>query len=77
MFDLEKAVRRWRRGLERMSSLSPRELDELEDHLRARANLELELDAGLTPARAFAAAHDDLGEAATVSREFAKAGKPR
>ncbi|MXW17600.1 MAG: hypothetical protein F4123_09865 [Gemmatimonadetes bacterium] len=77
MFDLEKAVRRWRGSLERRSSLSPRELDELEDHLRARVNLELELNAALTPARAFAAAREELGEAATMSSEFAKAGKPR
>lgn len=77
MFDLEKAVRRWRGRLERGSSLSPRELDELEDHLRARVDLELELNAALTPARAFAAARENLGEAAVMSREFAKAGKPR
>ena len=36
MFELEKAVSRWREGQGRESSLSPRELDELEDHLRAR-----------------------------------------
>ena len=47
MFALEKAVRRWRRGLEHRSSLSPRELDELEDHLRVRVDPELELDPGL------------------------------
>ena len=77
MFDLEKAVRKWRRGLERGSSLSTRELDELEDHLRARAELETHLNPGLQPARAFATARDDLGEGAAVSREFAKAGEPR
>lgn len=77
MFDLEKAVRNWRRGLERGSSLSTRELDELEDHLRARAELETHLNPGLQPARAFATARDELGEGAAVSREFAKAGEPR
>ena len=77
MFDLEKAVRKWRRGLERGSSLSTRELDELEDHLRARAELETHLNPGLQPARAFATARDELGEEAAVSREFAKAGEPR
>ena len=76
MFDLEKAVRRWRRGLERRSSLSPRELDELEDHLRAGVDLESKLDPGLTSARAFAAAHAALGEGAVLSREFAKSRKP-
>lgn len=77
MFDLKKAVREWRAGLERRSSLLPWELDELEDHLRARAELESQLNPALTPARAFAAAREALGEEDAVSREFAKAGKPR
>ena len=77
MFDLDWAVQDWRGRMERRSSLSPREVDELEDHLRARIDLELELDAGLVPARAFAVARDDIGEATALSREFAKAGTPR
>lgn len=77
MFDLEKAVRRWRTRLERGSPLSPRELDELEDHLRARVDLELELNSALAPARAFATARHELGRPAALSREFAKAGKAR
>ena len=76
MFDLETAVVDWRDRMELRWSLSPREVDELEDHLRARIDLELELDAGLVPARAFAVARDDIGEATTLSREFAKAGTP-
>ena len=67
----------WRKDLERKSSLSTDKLDELEDHLRARFDLELELDAALRPAAAFAIARDELGESAALSREFAKAGKPR
>lgn len=77
MFDLEKAVRKWRRGLEHGSSLSARELDELEDHLRARTELESHLNPALQLATAFATARAELGEPAAVSREFAKAGKPR
>ena len=77
MFDLNAEVLRWRKDAEGKSSLSPREVDELEDHLRARIDLELELDAGLVPARAFAVARDDIGEATALSREFAKAGTPR
>ena len=77
MFDLDTEVRRWREYAERKSSLSPREVDELEDHLRARIELELELDAGLVPAQAFAAASEDVGEPAALSREFVKAGQPR
>ena len=77
MFDLDAEVRRWRKHAEGKSSLSPREVDELEDHLRARIDLELELDAGLVPAQAFAAASEDVGEPAALSREFVKAGQPR
>ncbi|WP_420615551.1 hypothetical protein [Candidatus Palauibacter sp.] len=77
MFDLEAAFRDWRAHIERGTTLSPREVDELEDHLRARIDLELELDEALTTARAFSLARHDLGEPKTLSREFAKAGKPR
>ena len=77
MFELEREVRRWRRHLERGTSLSPRELDELEDHLRARVDLELELNPALTPAAALAVAIDELGEPKAISREFARAGWPR
>ncbi len=75
MFEVENEVRRWRRDVERKSSLSPREVDELEDHLRARVELEMELDAALSPPQALAIARKELGEAAVLSREFAKAGK--
>ena len=63
--------------MERQSSLSTREVDELEDHLRARIDLELELDGALTPVQAFAAASENVGEPAALSREFARAGAPR
>jgi len=77
MSDLNRRIRRWREQQECESSLSPRELDELEDHLRIRIDLELELNARLTPARAFAIARDELGVGAALSKEFAKAGTPR
>ncbi len=77
MFELEKAVLQWRERQEREKSLAPCELDELEDHLRARFDLELELDAALAPATAFAIARRELGEAATLSKEFARAGRTR
>ena len=57
-------------------SLSPRELDELEDHLRARVDLELDLDATLAPSRAFAIARDAFGEPKALSEEFSRAGRP-
>ena len=77
MFDLDNAVVEWRERQQRESSLSPRELDELEDHLRAHVDLELELSAVLAPAQAFAIARRELGASAALSEEFAKAGKPR
>ena len=77
MFDLDNAVLRWRESQEREASLAPCELDELEDHLRARFDLELDLDAALAPATAFAIARNELGEAAKLSKEFAKAGRSR
>ncbi|MYG76409.1 MAG: hypothetical protein F4198_12605 [Acidobacteria bacterium] len=77
MFDLEAAFRDWRTHMEHGTGLSPREVDELEDHLRSHVDLELELDKALTPARAFALARYAIGEPKTLSREFAKAGKPR
>ena len=76
MFNLETAVQRWRADLERRSSLSPREVDELEDHLRARFDLELELDAGMAPACAFAIVRHELGQGPALGREFEKARKP-
>ena len=77
MFELDTELRTWRTRVERGSSLSPRELDELEDHLRALVDLELELDASLAPRRAFAIARRALGEPKALSREFARAGRPR
>lgn len=76
MFNLEKSVHRWREDLERKSSLSPCEVDELEDHLRARFDLELELDAGMAPARAFGIVRHELGQGPALAREFEKARKP-
>lgn len=76
-FELDAALRSWRRGLRRRSTLSGRELDELEDHLRARVDLELGSDASMTPAEAYAAARRALGEPDTLRREFARAGQSR
>lgn len=74
---LDARIDRWRRRRERISTLSSRELDELEDHLRARIGLLLETDPGLAPKRAFATARVELGRTAALSTEFAKSGNPR
>ena len=76
MFDMKKAVTRWRKDLERKSSLSTDKMDELEDHLRTQVDLEMRLSPGLEPARALAAAREKLGEAGTLSKEFTKGGTP-
>lgn len=77
MFELDREIDSWRSDLETGSSLSLRELDELEDHLRARVDLELDLNPALTPATAFRSALEGLGEPSAISKEFAKAGQPR
>ena len=77
LFDLERAIRDWRKRTEHTSFLSPGEVDELEDHVRARVDLELEMDQALIPERAFRIASKGLGAPATLSKEFAKAGMPR
>ncbi|MXW18116.1 MAG: hypothetical protein F4X60_13565 [Gemmatimonadetes bacterium] len=76
-FDLDAQVAEWRRWQERTSSLTPRELDELQDHLRAHVDLELELNATLGPAQAFHVACKEIGPARVLSKEFAKVGKAR
>ncbi len=77
MFELDREVRNWRTRVERRSSLSARELDELEDHLRARVDLELELNPALAVGEALAIATEELGQPTAISREFAKAARPR
>ena len=77
MFELEIEVGKWRRNVEHSSSLSPREVDELEDHLLARFELELEMTPERSPTRVFNIVCDELGEPAAISKEFAKAGRRR
>ncbi|WP_428277608.1 hypothetical protein [Candidatus Palauibacter sp.] len=77
MRELDVEIRKWRRRLRRRSTLSSRELDELEDHLRARVDLELESDASLAPVEAYTAARRALGEPAALLREFSRAGQSR
>ena len=75
MSDVEVAIRHWRRELERESRLAAHEVDELEDHLRARVDLEMELNDGLAPARAFRDVRAEIGEPQELAREFAKVGR--
>lgn len=74
MFDLDGAVREWRREFANERSFSRHDLDELEDHLRAAYEVELVLNPAAAPARAFAGACETLGTAGALSEEFAKVG---
>lgn len=72
MFDLDDAVRSWRKDFTRERAFSTSDLDELEDHLRAAYEVELDLNPGLAPARAFTDACEILGAPTALSGEFAK-----
>ena len=77
MFRLDEEIRSWREGLEGSGRFSPRELDELEDHLRAHAARELRVDSGTDAARTLeTAARQELGEPAELFREFGKSETP-
>ncbi len=76
MYELDTEIGSWRRRAERGSTLSPRELDELEDHLRASIDLELGRNRALPPDRALAIAREALGAPKPLSKEFARAGRP-
>ena len=76
MFDLDAALGAWRTAFARDRGFSTTDLDELEDHLRAAYEVELHLDPGLAPARAFDQARSVLGAPEELSGEYAKvAGK--
>ena len=77
MFRLDDEIRGWRESLEGRGWFSPRELDELEDHLRAHAARELRLDPGADAARMVEiAARRELGEPRALFREFERSETP-
>jgi len=61
MFDLERAMMRWRRQMLAGGIEAPVPLKELESHLRAE--LEQQLRSGRSPAEAFEAAVRTIGQA--------------
>jgi len=70
-------IRGWRERLEGRGWFSPRELDELEDHLRTHATRELRVDPGTDAARALeTAARQEFGEPSAHFREFEKSETP-
>ena len=72
MFELEQAIRYWRRYLGRAASLTSSDLDELEEHLRDEVE-HLEAD-GVGVEEAVHAAVERLGDADSLRREFGKNG---
>ncbi len=77
MFRLDEKIRGWRESLEDKGWFSPRELDELEDHLRAHTARELQLDLDSDAARELeTAARQELGEPRALFREFEKSETP-
>ena len=72
MFNLEEAIRVWRRQLAAGGALSPEALEELEGHLREE--VEVQERAGLEARAAFDAAVRQLGQATVLEMEFAKSG---
>lgn len=77
MFRLDDEVRGWREGLEDRGWFSPRELDELEDHLRAHTARQLQPNPGIDIARTLeTAAREEFGEPTALFREFEKSERP-
>src|SRR4051812_26653281 len=70
MFDLEKAIRDWRRQLVASGVNSRAVLKELESHLREEIERQSEL--GLKPKAAFEEAIQRMGDPACIHQEFAK-----
>lgn len=69
MFELESALREWRKTGQRYS-LTATDLDELEDHLYS--SYLVQVDRGIVPAEAFAKALRALGSVEQVSSEYRK-----
>jgi hypothetical protein len=73
MFDLEAAIRNWKRRAERQWAGDRLALDELEDHLREEfARL---AESGHRLADAWSIAVSKLGDSVEISNEFAKLGR--
>jgi hypothetical protein len=70
MFDLETAIKNWRRQIEKSCGGDPIALAELEDHLRE--DVAALMRAGKSESDAFSAAIVRFGDPAALRREFAK-----
>ena len=70
MFDLEKAIARWRRGLSQRRAFTGEDLDELEGHVRD--HIEAQRAEGVSEKDAFAAAVRRIGDSTAVVSEYRK-----
>ena len=74
---MDERIRGWREGLENNGWFSPRELDELEDHLRTHIAQKLRLDPDSDAARNLETeARREFGEPAALFREFGRSETP-
>ena len=74
MFNLERAIRSWRRGLAKSPSLEDTYVDELEAVLRDE--IAALVRGGTTEEEAFRHASSEMGDAAAVGDEFEKVRRP-
>jgi len=75
MFDLEKAVREWRKGLGANPSLEEGVIAELEESLRD--DVEELVRQGMTEEKAFGQIASEMGRAEDMGAEFHKVYTPR
>ena len=70
MFDLEKAIKIWKKDFYKIPSLEDGYIEELEGHLREEISQSLE--EGLSEKSAFQKAVDDVGPADKIGVEYFK-----
>ena len=70
MFDLKTAISNWRKDLAHNESLSPTDIDEMQNHLSDEINNLTEMT--LSEEEAFLIATRRLGDSTSIAAEFAK-----
>jgi len=75
MFELEKAIKRWRQRMLDAGIKAPEALEELENHLRD--DVEQQVCSGTSESEAFENAVRQLGQPVALRKEYAKAGRPK
>ena len=70
MFDLEKAIRQWKKALNKNSALEDGYKEELENHLRDK--IEYLMDLGSSEKEAFEEAVQKIGEASVIGEDYFK-----